>query len=466
MNWINLFISLCCYIALPCEWAVFISSSREKKNIILGVTLPAEARRDARVLALAASFRRTMHIACSFLSVLVLPPLFFDSFGLGLTYAMVWLLAALVVPTLIFARANGRLLHLKRECGWTCAPAGVRLVDTRAAAEEKRRIPVWAFLPPVLVCAASAVPACMSLSGAGLAVQLFLYGTMTVLTALMYVFYRLGGRGTETVDADTARTLALTECRRRAWSVFWLTGAYLTAFYTALLSWSFTHTAVFLSVTILYTGALLAAALAAEFSARSAQARLCADCGAEEIADEDVFWPLGLVYVNPADPRFLVEERVGIGMTVNLARPAAKVLYVFCAVLLLAMPVLGIWLYEEESADITLIMSDTALTASHGWTEYEIPLAEIRSVILADSLSGAGRISGTGLEDFSGGLFYFNETGEAHACLNPQVPPYLILRTAEDTYVFGAEDGDTVRQLYETLLAAVGSDGKGVEDEN
>lgn len=120
MNWVNLLISLCCYIALPCEWAVFISSSREK-NIVLGVTLPAEARRDARVLALAASFRRTMHIACSFRSVLVLPPL-------------------------IFARANGRLLRLKRECGWTYAPAGVRLVDTRAAAEEKRRIPVRAFL--------------------------------------------------------------------------------------------------------------------------------------------------------------------------------------------------------------------------------------------------------------------------------------------------------------------------------
>lgn len=78
------------------------------------------------------------------------------------------------------------------------------------------------------------------------------------------------------------------------------------------------------------------------------------------------------------------------------------------------------------------------------------------------SLSGAGRISGTGLEDFSGGLFYFNETGEAHASLNPQVPPYLILRTAEDTYVFGAEDGDTVRQLNGTLLAAVGSVWKGV----
>lgn len=32
MNWINLLISLCCYIALPCEWVVFISSSREKTS--------------------------------------------------------------------------------------------------------------------------------------------------------------------------------------------------------------------------------------------------------------------------------------------------------------------------------------------------------------------------------------------------------------------------------------------------
>lgn len=39
--------------------------------------------------------------------------------------------------------------------------------------------------------------------------------------------------------------------------------------------------------------------------------------------DDDAHWRLGLVYVNPADSAVLVPQRVGVGWTLNLARPLA-----------------------------------------------------------------------------------------------------------------------------------------------
>ncbi|MBD2844783.1 DUF1648 domain-containing protein [Paenibacillus sp. IB182496] len=53
--------------------------------------------------------------------------------------------------------------------------------------------------------------------------------------------------------------------------------------------------------------------------------------GLESIGDEqaqaDRYWRLGgLVYYNPADPALLVEKRVGVGMTVNFARPLSWLL--------------------------------------------------------------------------------------------------------------------------------------------
>lgn len=37
--------------------------------------------------------------------------------------------------------------------------------------------------------------------------------------------------------------------------------------------------------------------------------------------DDDAHWRLGLVYVNPNDPAVMVPQRVGVGWTLNLARP-------------------------------------------------------------------------------------------------------------------------------------------------
>lgn len=43
-----------------------------------------------------------------------------------------------------------------------------------------------------------------------------------------------------------------------------------------------------------------------------------------ETPDDDRFWKWGMVYVNPSDPRFMVEKRMGLGYTVNVGHPAGK----------------------------------------------------------------------------------------------------------------------------------------------
>lgn len=48
--------------------------------------------------------------------------------------------------------------------------------------------------------------------------------------------------------------------------------------------------------------------------------------------DDDRHWRLGLIYVNPEDPAVMVPQRVGVGWTLNLARPLS---WVFLVALLL-----------------------------------------------------------------------------------------------------------------------------------
>lgn len=43
--------------------------------------------------------------------------------------------------------------------------------------------------------------------------------------------------------------------------------------------------------------------------------------------DEDRFWKLGVFYLNPQDPAFIVPKRFGFGWTMNLARPVTWLLF-------------------------------------------------------------------------------------------------------------------------------------------
>lgn len=60
------------------------------------------------------------------------------------------------------------------------------------------------------------------------------------------------------------------------------------------------------------------------------------DLGMEWDSTADEHWKWGVIYSNPDDQRLLVENRMGMGFTFNMARPAAKV----TLALLLLLPVL------------------------------------------------------------------------------------------------------------------------------
>lgn len=58
-----------------------------------------------------------------------------------------------------------------------------------------------------------------------------------------------------------------------------------------------------------------------------------------ETPDDDQFWKGGILYLNRADPRFLVPKRMGMGTTINVGRPAGMAVLV-ALVLLTVVPIL------------------------------------------------------------------------------------------------------------------------------
>jgi hypothetical protein len=173
--------------------------------------------------------------------------------------------------------------------------------------------------------------------------------------------------------------------------------------------------------------------------------------GWETYPDDDRYWPLGLFYWNLDDSHVLINERVGLGMTVNLAKRGAQLLYAFIALIILAMPLVGVWVLREERSPIELTVSSDALTAKHAGTAYEIPFDEIQSAELLAALPPLRRVNGSALDSVLKGRFSSAEIGGCTLLLDPRTETCIKIVTPARTYLIGANSAGETAAVFARL---------------
>jgi len=423
---------------------------KPKKNIILGVTLPQAVHGDDEVMAIVFGFKRWLNLTMLPLLPLMIPPFLMKSVGASLTWHMTWLLVLIVLPNAVFAFHREKLMSLKRDRGWFSDAESRTLVDIKAAAIPAMKISgVWFLIP----CVISLIPLAYEFLSSSELVYAAIYAVFTIITIFFWISYHfIFLLRTETVNEDLTLTLALTRVRRYNWGKFWLAASWLTGVLNIFL-WIFSENiTAFLVVTLVYTIALLCIALQTEFGTRRAQQRLTAANPGSLYVDEDEFWIWGLFYCNPNDKHFLVNDRIGMNMTVNLAKTGAKVVMGLSLLCIVAMPFIGIWILAEEATPVRLVLSETDLIARHTSNRYTIPLGEIDSVELLEELPLIiSRVNGTSLSNLSKGRFLVRGHGTSFLCLKPDNPPFLMIVAGDRTYFINDIDAGVTIDVYAWL---------------
>ena len=118
------------------------------------------------------------------------------------------------------------------------------------------------------------------------------------------------------------------------------------------------------ALTIVFT----AAAIWQEFRLRAIQSRLTSGSGQTFYVDEDDKWIWGMFYYNPNDTNLMVNARVGINTTVNMARKPGKFIMGFSALMLLLMPLFGVWILVEEQMPVMLAIQGVVVEVLHSRT--------------------------------------------------------------------------------------------------
>ena len=204
---------------------------------------------------------------------------------------------------------------------------------------------------------------------------------------------------------------------------------------------------------VLISAVITAAAVGVEMSTRKAQERLTEESGRGTYTDDDDKWIWGLFYYNPRDSHSFVNDRIGTGMTVNLARPAGKLMGTLALLILLAIPFIMPITNAVLNKPPELILSSTELTARSGGTEYVLGTEEIEHAELMDALpDGLVRINGTGLETLYKGRFSSEATGAVTVCLDPTAGPYIFIETESGSaYIFGTRDSKVTEEIFENI---------------
>ncbi|MBR2551630.1 MAG: hypothetical protein IKF05_01385 [Erysipelotrichaceae bacterium] len=421
---------------------MLINETRFKKNIVLGVTLPQEAHEDPDVLTVLDRFKKTEILItvalCGSLLVCLLPQL--DRWMM--TVWMIWIDLCIFLPYIPYIKAHRRLMDIKAEKGWKKESRKI-YVDTRAIGNERWISPVF-FALPVLI---SALPFLFDRSSWPI------YLINTVCCILLWFGYRYLYRNkAEMVDENTELTIALTRIRRYNWGKVWLLISWMMAAVSLIFLFGRQNGTLLIVLMTVLTVAVCVFALRIEMRMRKMQEKLTESSGAGAYIDDDDKWLGGFLYYNPDDHNAIINSRIGLNSTVNLASGFGKFMIVATVLLLLGMPFLGIALDQMSYQPISLKAEGNVLKAEAGWTDYEIDLESADSIELLEKLpKGLSRYWGTGTNKLLKGDFTADDYYRIKVMLDPTNGPWLLIHNADGYFLLGSREAGEITKLYQEL---------------
>ena len=429
-----------------------------KNGYCFGVRLEPEQKADEEVQAAIAGYRKELNRVSIVLAVIPVVTFFIPYFSICMTIWMVWLLAVIAVPYIPYMKAYRAVLARKTACGWgkPSAQGERKLVELKSAGKV-RRVRFVPFLPPAALSAAAAIWSLVVPQRKELPVMSFTVVILAVTTLMLYgVAVWMDHQKTEVISEDSEVNLNYARARKNVWKNFWLAGAWVNTIFTiftaASLVW-FEQVVVW----ILW-GSIGYAAVIAVFAFILYRSLMQVDgnyAGMRQIteSDDDAHWLWGgMVYYNKSDRHILVNRRVGIGTTFNMARPFGMGLTLFgIAILIITIPASCALLLVEEFTPISLAVENEVLVAEHWKVEYEIPLSEIIDVELLTEHPRWSKVNGTGMDNVSKGTFRIRNEGNVEVFLNPQNSEFLRIETADGIYWMSDINDAGTLEIYDLL---------------
>lgn len=394
---------------------VFALQNSYKDGMLFAVNMKREWVEDENVKAIQKHFKKEMIWYSLILAIIPFSCLFIPYFSIQMTIWMVWLIGAIILLTLPTIFANNRLKQWKRKMGYYEEQSAERYVELKNAGTVR----CMHFLPFFVPLAIGTVAAIAVIPFAKVMGISCLIGA-----ASGYIFLLVA------IWLNTALILFLI----------------LVSFMQKQVG--FIYLAGMIVFIILLAAMCIPAIVILGRVEKAYEDKHDLNGGIED----DRNWIGGMLYYNPKDPHTIVDKRVGIGTTVNMASKAGKGTILFIIIALLMLPLVCVWVIAEEFTPIHLEIENQSLCAEQIRTDYEISLDDLDDVEILTELPNWSRVNGTGMETLEKGTFKISGEGECQVFLNPQNKKFLYFTANGKNYYMSGIDDTETEEIYQEIM--------------
>lgn len=433
---------------------LFSTQNKYENGRLFAVNMKKEWITDAAVADIQQTFKKEMRCYTIVLAIVPFVSLLTSHMSIQLTIWMFWLLAAIVLLSLPIVRANHRLKAWKMQNHLYEDRQPEHYVELKQAGSV-RKVRFFPFFLPNIIGIASALLLLPKSGGLGLSC---LIGTSCGLIFWLSAVW-IDRQPVSVISTDSDVNINYARAKKNLWKNFWLICCWLnTALILSLeiLTLSARHMEIFsVAGMIIYTLLLLLLCIFCMIKLKKIDRSYAQKRNLTSDENDDRNWIGGILYYNPCDAHTMVEQRVGIGTTVNMATTLGKGLAIFSAIAMLSIPLLCIWLIQEEFTPIDLVIENNALCAQHLKTDYEIPLEKIVDPILltASDLPDWTRTNGTSMDTLEKGTFTISGGENVKVFLNPKNDSFIRFSANGKTYYMGGVDDTQTKAVYNKLRA-------------
>lgn len=452
---LKIIMTVCLYPIVFLMYFLIKNEGQPKKGMVFGAKLTSSRQQEPEVAEVVKAYNRQMNRLFAALIFLPLPMFFIPWESIVLSFWIIWILAAIFAFIFPFAIANGKIKALKREKGWKKSEEALTVVEIKHAGRV-RRVRFYQFAAPCLLSALAFIWALAGFRGERQEALGIAVGSMAFVTFLVYFMaVWMDSRKTRVISTDSGVNLGYARAGKNLWKNLWMSLAWINAVYTLcmlfMLDADLQLSDFFFWATALYILATVVLLVLVIKKKKSVDAAYSDKMDVEQLDDDDM-WIWGMIYYNPKDKHSMVEKRVGIGTTMNMATPAGKGLAVFSGLVLLSLPVICVWLILLEFTPIQLSVEGKLLVASQIRKEYTVPVTTIENVTLLEELPKLSKVSGTGMEELKKGTFRIAEAGRCQVFMNPTNHLFIRFEASGTTYYMSGYDDEETMAVYEELL--------------
>lgn len=449
----NIILIVCMYPFVFMMYFLLKNDAMDKKGCF-GVRLDKEQQKTPEVEQITKAYGKQMNRILLVLALVPLTLIFVPWFSVSTTGWMLWVFATCFAFFVPYGIANGRLKELKRVKGWkqtTEAPVYVELKE----AGHVRRVKWFHFLPQTILSAVLFIGALQFYRETQLVTMPILLGSFACISPMFWIAaVWMDKQKTQPVSTNSDVNVNYARAKKNLWKNFWMLCAWVNVVYMVSLFASVNSygglTKVFWAGFFLY---ILATVVLVLWMLKKKNVIDVAYQDKMDLAqaDDDDYWIWGMIYSNPKDKHFMVEKRIGVGTTVNVATSGGKAFIFFVAATLLSVPLLCIYLLFLEFTPIHLSVEGNQLIAAQMREEHVISLLSIEEVQLITELPKMSKNHGTGADNLRKGSYRVKDVGNCEVFLNPKNTVFIKLEAYGETYYLGGYDEEETREVYEMI---------------